>query len=203
MFIIQINDQECWVADYGFGDPPRTVVRENAQVFRTEAAAQKRITQVKKTHRPDTVDYKILPAVCLDKRYIRSIRAAIADKGLNEQKESLVHQYTNKRTTHISEMTTHEALQLLAKLNEGQVKTEDTRKKMIRLCYSIGYQLKLTDDAGELDKARFDGLIKRLSPQHKSIQEHNYDEMVTLCSIMRKYLREQPENVSDHAEVQT
>lgn len=126
----------------------------------------------------------------VEKKYIRSIRAAIADGGMEEHKESLVHQYTNGRTVHISEMTTQEALQLIAKLNEGKIKPEDKRKKMIRLCYSIAYQCELVDDRGELDKKRFSALVERLSPWNKGLQEHDYEEMKILCSIMRKFHHE-------------
>jgi hypothetical protein len=139
----------------------------------------------------------------LDKKYIRSIRAALADKGLEEQKESLVHQYTDGRTTHVSDMSTAEALALLAELNKGKSQ-EDGRKKMIRLCYSLGYQIGMVDAAGKLDKTRFNALIERLSPQHKALGDHNYEEMKMLCTLFRKYYNERLKNKEYHnEEVQT
>ena len=123
----------------------------------------------------------------LEKRYIRSVQAAIHDGGLKEHKASLVLQYTDNRTTHVSEMTKKEAQALLAKLNEGKTKPEDKRKKMIRLCYSLGYQCGLLDDNGELDKKRLFGLIKRLSPYEKGLFEHDFEEMKILCSVFKKY----------------
>ena len=137
----------------------------------------------------------------LDKKYVRSIRAALADKGLDEMKESLVAQYTKNRTTHITEMSTHEALALLAKLNESSSQA-DQRSKMIRLVYSLCYKLGLVDESGELDKKRMAGLVERLSPWHKGLQAHNFEELKTLCTVFRKYYREETKNKPEHEEVQ-
>lgn len=191
MYIIQIEYDgcKCWIAPWKNGDPPRTTVKENAQRFKTEKTAEKRIAEVKRSHPLRKIEYKVISMETISAAYIRSIRAALADKGLMEQKESLVYQYTNERTTHISEMSQGEALELLAKLNEGD-KPEDQRAKMIRLCYSLGYQMQLVGEDGKIDKPRFDALIQRLSPQHKDIGSHSYEELKMLCTVFRKYYNE-------------
>ncbi|SEQ23058.1 hypothetical protein SAMN05216232_1971 [Virgibacillus subterraneus] len=40
MFILKFSNQDCWIAPWE-GDPGRTLVRESAKVFKSEALAQK------------------------------------------------------------------------------------------------------------------------------------------------------------------
>ena len=61
MWIIRILNTQvpCWVADYDYGDPPRTLLRHNAQMFGSEERAEDRILEVRKTHPLKQISYQI------------------------------------------------------------------------------------------------------------------------------------------------
>ena len=40
MFILKFSNQDCWIAPWE-GDPGRTLIRESAKVFKSEAQAKK------------------------------------------------------------------------------------------------------------------------------------------------------------------
>jgi len=40
MFILKFREQDCWIAPWD-GDPGRTLIRESAKEFKSEAQAQK------------------------------------------------------------------------------------------------------------------------------------------------------------------
>ena len=49
MFLVEL-EKDCWVADWD-GDPGRTVVKKNAQRFRTQKSAEKALGKAR-TFRP-------------------------------------------------------------------------------------------------------------------------------------------------------
>lgn len=51
----------CWVASHTDGDPPRTIVYKNAEVFNSVFDANKRIDEVKLTHPGKTFYYRAIP----------------------------------------------------------------------------------------------------------------------------------------------
>lgn len=129
----------------------------------------------------------------LAKKYISAIYAGLSAKGLQDQKEELVSSYTDGRTTSTRGMTTAEALNLISFLNGDQNKKEDKRSKMICYIYSLAYQMNMTlitKEKTKVDTERLDALVKRLSPQNKGLQEHSYDELITLTTLFNKYYKE-------------
>ncbi len=134
--------------------------------------------------------------MALASKYISSIYAALAAKGLQskEDKEMMVSQFTENRTTSVREMKTAEAMALINKLNGDKKDTNDKRSKMIRTVYSYAYELNITKIVGDLTKVdteRLDALTVRLSPQKKGLQKHTYDELIILVTIFTKYHKEQ------------
>lgn len=59
-FIIQIDDN-CWVAGWNQGDPPRTSKIEYAQQLNSYKEAEIRIKEVKKSHPLKKYKYSIKP----------------------------------------------------------------------------------------------------------------------------------------------
>lgn len=61
IYIIEIinRKEKCWVAPWEEGDPPRTLVKRNAQVFRTIDEAKERLLQIIPTHPFRTMTYLI------------------------------------------------------------------------------------------------------------------------------------------------
>lgn len=61
MWVIRILNSKdpCWVANYDEGDPPRTLNRENAQMFGSEERAEDRILEVRESHPLKELSYEI------------------------------------------------------------------------------------------------------------------------------------------------
>jgi hypothetical protein len=64
MYVIEIinSSKKCWIASHDQGDPPRTLVINNAQTFTSQSEANKRIEQVKETHPFKPMVYEIKKA---------------------------------------------------------------------------------------------------------------------------------------------
>jgi len=60
MYVVEIvnSNKPCWIAEWD-GDPPRTIVFDNAQIFVDEDEASKRIEECKKFHPFKKIVYKI------------------------------------------------------------------------------------------------------------------------------------------------
>lgn len=134
--------------------------------------------------------------MALEAKYISSIYAALAANGLSskEDKEEIVSQFTEGRTTSVREMQVSEVMNLLHKFNGDKKNVNDKRSKMIRTIYSYAYSLDITKTVGDktkVDTERLDALVKRLSPQKKGLQAHTYDELIVLVTIVQKYYKEQ------------
>lgn len=129
----------------------------------------------------------------LEYKYISAIYAGLSAKGLEEEKESLVSQFTENRTTSTRAMKVHEALDLIAFLNGNQKSKKDNCSKMIRYIYSMAYQMNMTITTAEktkVDTNRLEALVKRLSPQKKGLQAHTYNELKILTTLVQKYYKE-------------
>jgi len=63
MYVIKIlnSKDDCWIAPWE-GDPPRTLIFVNAQVFATKTDAKNRIKEVKNTHPFKVMTYDIRKA---------------------------------------------------------------------------------------------------------------------------------------------
>lgn len=129
----------------------------------------------------------------LGRKYISAIYAGLSAKGLKDEKESLVSQYTDGRTTSTREMKQEEALGLISFLNGDKKSKVDKRGKMIRFIYSLAYQMNMTittDEKTKVDTTRLNALVKRLSPQKKELKEHDYEELTIVTSLVQKYYKQ-------------
>ena len=63
MYIIEIvnSSKPCWIASWE-GDPPRTTVLNNAQIFKSIKNAQERIKECKEMHPFKPMVYKVQKA---------------------------------------------------------------------------------------------------------------------------------------------
>ena len=62
MYVIEIlnSKDKCWIAKGNDGDPPRTLVFDSAQKFKSLKLAKERISKVEKTHPFRAMKYKIV-----------------------------------------------------------------------------------------------------------------------------------------------
>lgn len=88
-----------------------------------------------------------LKAIMLDKKYIISLRAALAKQGIDEEgKSELVLSATDNRTSSIREMKTVEAIAMLRALNGQQDDYQPDKKlkmkrKILAYCHEMGWEL--------------------------------------------------------------
>lgn len=126
--------------------------------------------------------------------YIKAVHATLNEQGVIEQKQQLVFQFTDERTTHVHEMNIGEARELLRALgNDNDPEAAEKRVKMIRTIYSLAYQMNMTcvkNGETKVDTKRLDELVTKLSPQKKGLQAHTAKELTTLVTIVKKYYRE-------------
>ena len=130
----------------------------------------------------------------LQKHYIRQIRAAMSKLPYFEEKdkEAMVQSFTGNRTTHISEMTTYEAIALLRSVN-GRSDSIDPnrkfipkpgdkmRKQIIAMAREIGWS---KDD--KADMPRINDWCVQFGLYHKPLNAHNEDELRHLVTQYKK-----------------
>lgn len=96
----------------------------------------------------------------ITKDLIIQIQATISNLNIRDQKEDLVYAATKGRTTSVSEMYMHEAIDLKNHLKKfvnakPSEKEDKMRRKVISLCHQMN--MKLAD--GKIDMAQVDKLI--------------------------------------------
>lgn len=130
----------------------------------------------------------------LPRNYISAIYIKLKKLGLEEEKEQLVSDFTNGRTTSVRNMMVKEAQDLLKGLTTPSDKANaEKRVKMINTIYSLAYQMNITrliNSEVKVDTTRLNELIKALSPQKKGLQAHKMEELTVLVTIVKKYYKQ-------------
>jgi hypothetical protein len=125
------------------------------------------------------------------KQHIIRIRTMLSRLGLNSLKDDMVLGFTNGRTSHISEMTDAEALEMAANL-QAEINKENEKGKamnrMRRTVISTAYEM------GWATPGDWKTAIQRIDEFNtgshgkykKKMQEHSYDELVNLVTQFRQ-----------------
>lgn len=113
---------------------------------------------------------------------IRLVRMLMSKKGIIADKEAIVLQYTNQRTTHLSEMTWQETKALIEML-QGKDSRERMTNKMLSMCHVIGWEVV---PGGAVDMARLNAWLVKYSPAHKPLKELSSKELQQAVGIFEK-----------------
>lgn len=118
-----------------------------------------------------------------------------------EIKAEMVFSFTENRTGSTSEMSYDEAKYFISYLEQEAKKRElkenspenRMRKKVLAICHNLGWyqrneggKLVLKNSKPQLDWRRIDGFCIERGPYKKKLQEHTYQELITLISVFEK-----------------
>jgi hypothetical protein len=130
----------------------------------------------------------------ITKDQIKAIQTAIRAKGLLDEKESLVQQYTTGRTGSVGAMYFNEAHQLLQLLNgpTRQAATSNPGQKMINSIIAMAREMgmitkqQVINEAGLLefksDYTRFNEWLITKSTGKKKLNDYTYEELPKLVT---------------------
>lgn len=104
----------------------------------------------------------------------------------NDTRHTLVHAFTNSRTTSSKEMTEWECNMLINHL-EGMVPKTDNplflqRRKVFALAHELGWELK----GGEVDKTRLQAFIDKRGVAKKPLMKHSSKELRDLITQLER-----------------
>lgn len=109
-----------------------------------------------------------------------------------DTRRTLVHSFTNGRTTSSKEMLAFECNLLINHL-EGMVPKEDNplffpRRKVFAVCHELGWERK----DGTVDRARLEAFIEKRGAVKKPFLEHTAKELAQLITQLERISAKQP-----------
>ena len=113
---------------------------------------------------------------------IKYVRGLLARHGLTDQKEEIVMEYTDGRTSSLSAMTYRETKALIAAL-EGGTKPRDAQvNKILSMAHEMGWELQ----NGKADLQRIDRWCIKYTDQHKPLSEIEDKDLPKVVTIFQK-----------------
>lgn len=109
------------------------------------------------------------------------VRKLLINAGLHDQKEELVHQYTDGRTTHLTDMT-HEETQAIIKSLRG----DDPKEAMCNKILSLAHDMQWKTSSGKVDMKRINGWCMKFSKLKKPFNEFTEKELPELVTAFEK-----------------
>lgn len=112
---------------------------------------------------------------------IKYVRGLLARNGIMDMKEQLVSQYTNGRSTHLSDMTYQETQELINSLNG-----ESKRSRMVRKIISMAHEMLWEDENGKADMERINAWCEKYTAKHKPLNQIKTDELPAVVTTFTK-----------------
>ena len=117
-----------------------------------------------------------------EKKYLAKISILISQKGLQANKDDLVHSFTRGRSTSRKDLTNQEAINFIAYLESGGsqeiMKAEVMKNKIISLAHEMQWEL----PGGKVDMNRVNGWCAKFGYLHKVLDDHVYKELPKLIT---------------------
>ncbi len=112
-------------------------------------------------------------------KQIQFIKALMAKKGLLPESEHLAFSFSKERTTHVSEMTTTEANELIKHL-KGEDPADKMRKKILSAAWDMGWVTSSNPPKVDIDSVN-EWCIK-YGHGHKELNKYTLKELPILVS---------------------
>lgn len=112
---------------------------------------------------------------------IKYVRGLLARAGMMDIKDQVVMQYTNNRTTHLSDMNYQETQELI-----GALSGENSRAKQVRKIMSMAHEMQWELEGGKVDIARINAWCVKYSHQHKALNELTEQELPAVVTTFTK-----------------
>jgi hypothetical protein len=134
-------------------------------------------------------------------KQVQFIKVLLAQRQLMEDSPAIASQYSNKRTTHISELTVAEGIHLIKTLTaQSTAKTpeETMRRKLISQAREMGWVITVPNEQGKhivkADMPRIQAWCKTYGYLHKDLNSYNLDELPKLLTqfgiVHKQFLQE-------------
>jgi len=140
--------------------------------------------------------------MALDKKYIIQIRTIITNRGLTEEdKEDLVSQFSNQRTTSIRAMKTTEAIALIKALNgESDTFRPDNRlNRMQRKILALAHEMDWETEDGKINMDRVNGFCKMRGYRKKTFNDYTEKELPKLITQFEKMYKNHLEKCASNS----
>lgn len=120
----------------------------------------------------------------------RQIYALLNQTGLLEQKENLVHTYTDGRTHRSSEMYSNEADDLIHYLENYKKASKDKSDTMRKKILHYAHLLKWENADGKVNMNKVDSWCIKYGYKHKALQDHTTEELTMLVSQFERMVKQ-------------
>jgi len=144
-------------------------------------------------NKKDLLYFRIIIKKTLEPKLIKAIHSLLGDHHLREEKESIVHQFSAGRTTHVSDLRKSEALELighLKSLDEKERSATKMRNKVLSLAHEMNWRKQGTD---EIDMSHVNNWCIAKSYLKKKLDDYTYAELPKLVSqfeeVYKSYLK--------------
>ena len=119
---------------------------------------------------------------------IKYVRGLLARNNLTELKDQLVLQYTNNRSTHLTDMNYQETQDMINSLIG-----EDSRGKQVRKILSMAHEMLWEDENGKVDMARVNNWCVKYTATHKALNDLKTHELAavvtTFTAVYKSFLK--------------
>jgi len=112
---------------------------------------------------------------------IKYVRGLLAKNGIMDMKEQLVSQYTNGRSTDLSDMNYQETQELI-----NNLKGDDKRGRMVRKMLSMAHEMLWETPEGKADMERINAWCEKYTEQHKKLDDLKTDELPAVVTTFTK-----------------
>ncbi len=124
----------------------------------------------------------------ITKQQIKAVRSMISNLGLNDEKDSIIEEATNNRTTSTKEMSFTEGKLLIGNLKKhcAPRAEDEAKRKMQNKILAIAHDLDWELSSGRVDMARLNGWCKSRSRLKKGFRSHTVKELPGLITQFEK-----------------
>jgi hypothetical protein len=112
---------------------------------------------------------------------IKKIHVLLQQKGLMEEKKTILYSYSSHRTESTKELTCYEAKRLISFLMDETVEIQIKWKNTYRAIYSLAWKMGIiygnTDDDYQMNKAKLNMFCRQRGTIKKNLSDMNYEEL--------------------------
>lgn len=113
---------------------------------------------------------------------MKYVRGLLARNGLTDQKEDIVMEFTDGRTTHLRDMNYNEINDLINALKGGRT----SRDVQINKILSMAHEMKWETADGRVDMSRLNAWCRKYTHQHKSLDQIPDNDLPQVVTIFQK-----------------
>lgn len=112
---------------------------------------------------------------------IKYVRGLLSKAGLSEQKDEIVYEYTDGRTTHLTDMNQTETAALIKALS-GKSKKDAMVGKILSMAHEMGWEL----PDGKVDMKRINAWCEKYTKQKKALDQIPVNELPAVVTVFEK-----------------